>query len=265
MGPGGRGGGRAGRRRRHRARRHVAADDGAARSVGEHAAHHAGRVLRGGRWRRHGVGAPVRRGHPRTGSPARPASFTRRIARNTQLLLLEESHIGRVLDPAGGSWFVEDLTEQLAEQAWKHFQDIESRGGFVEARESTSRPAIAGVRPIAGPTTSRTGAPGAHRCQRVPRSCGTASAASRFAHHRSRATRPGSRRCGIAPTPTSRRPGRGRRCCCFHSARSPSTTSVRRSPPTCWPPAGSRRSTRAPSTPPVSRKWFRCRHPQTSR
>jgi methylmalonyl-CoA mutase len=57
------------------------------------------------------------------------------MARNTQLLLLEESHIGRVLDPAGGSFFVEDLTRQLAEQAWQHFRDIESRGGFVEALE----------------------------------------------------------------------------------------------------------------------------------
>ena len=69
------------------------------------------------------------------GFPGTAASFARRIARNTQLLLLEESHIGRVLDPAGGSWFVEDLTAQLAEQAWQHFQDIESRGGFVEARD----------------------------------------------------------------------------------------------------------------------------------
>lgn len=62
-------------------------------------------------------------------------SFARRIARNTQLLLLEESHIGQVLDPAGGSWFIEDLTAQLAEQAWAHFQDIEARGGFVAARD----------------------------------------------------------------------------------------------------------------------------------
>ncbi|MBU9764963.1 methylmalonyl-CoA mutase small subunit [Mycobacterium sp. TNTM28] len=62
-------------------------------------------------------------------------SFARRIARNTQLLLLEESHIGQVLDPAGGSWFVEDLTAQLADQAWAHFQDIEARGGFIAARE----------------------------------------------------------------------------------------------------------------------------------
>jgi methylmalonyl-CoA mutase len=68
------------------------------------------------------------------GFPGTAASFARRIARNTQLLLLEESHVGRVLDPAGGSWFVEDLTRQLAEQAWSHFQDIESRGGFAEAR-----------------------------------------------------------------------------------------------------------------------------------
>jgi methylmalonyl-CoA mutase len=69
------------------------------------------------------------------GFPGTAPSFARRIARNTQLLLLEESHIGRVLDPAGGSWFVEDLTKELAEQAWKHFQDIESRGGFEAARD----------------------------------------------------------------------------------------------------------------------------------
>ncbi|MDG5484826.1 methylmalonyl-CoA mutase small subunit [Mycolicibacterium gadium] len=65
------------------------------------------------------------------GWPGTAASFARRMARNTQLLLLEESHIGRVLDPAGGSWFVEDLTRALAEEAWKHFRDIESRGGFT--------------------------------------------------------------------------------------------------------------------------------------
>jgi methylmalonyl-CoA mutase len=69
------------------------------------------------------------------GFPGTASSFARRIARNTQLLLLEESHIGRVLDPAGGSWFVEDLTKALAEQAWKHFGDIESRGGFEAARD----------------------------------------------------------------------------------------------------------------------------------
>ncbi|EUA32264.1 methylmalonyl-CoA mutase family protein [Mycobacterium intracellulare] len=67
------------------------------------------------------------------GFPGTATSFARRIARNTQLLLLEESHVGRVLDPAGGSWFVEDLTARLAEQAWQHFQAIEAHGGFTEA------------------------------------------------------------------------------------------------------------------------------------
>jgi methylmalonyl-CoA mutase len=60
-------------------------------------------------------------------------SFSRRIARNTQLLLLEESHLGRVLDPGAGSWFVEDLTDELAQRAWADFQAIESRGGFSAA------------------------------------------------------------------------------------------------------------------------------------
>lgn len=70
------------------------------------------------------------------GFPGTARSFARRIARNTQLLLLEESHIGRVLDPAGGSWFVEDLTRELAEQAWSRFQDTETQGGFEAARDS---------------------------------------------------------------------------------------------------------------------------------
>lgn len=69
------------------------------------------------------------------GYPGVTVDFARRIARNTQLLLLEESHIGRVLDPAGGSWYVERLTETLAAQAWSHFQEIETRGGFRQARE----------------------------------------------------------------------------------------------------------------------------------
>jgi methylmalonyl-CoA mutase len=67
------------------------------------------------------------------GAPGVSATFSRRIARNTGLLLLEESNIGRVLDPAGGSFYVEDLTETLAQRAWEHFQRIEARGGFVDA------------------------------------------------------------------------------------------------------------------------------------
>ena len=69
------------------------------------------------------------------GYPGVAGDFGRRIGRNAQLLLLEESHIGRVLDPAGGSWYVEDLTETLAGQAWSHFQAIESAGGFSRAAE----------------------------------------------------------------------------------------------------------------------------------
>jgi methylmalonyl-CoA mutase len=79
------------------------------------------------------------------GLPGVARTFARRMARNTQLLLLEESHLGRVLDPAGGSWFVEDLTRRLTEEAWRHFQDVEARGGFVEARDHVAAQ-IASVR-----------------------------------------------------------------------------------------------------------------------
>ncbi|WP_026917905.1 methylmalonyl-CoA mutase family protein [Gordonia shandongensis] len=61
------------------------------------------------------------------------ASFSHRIARNTQLLLLEESNLGRVLDPAGGSWFVESLTDDLAAAAWDVFTTVERLGGYRSA------------------------------------------------------------------------------------------------------------------------------------
>ena len=61
--------------------------------------------------------------------------FSRRIARNTQLILLEESHLGKVIDPAGGSYYVESLTAQLAEEAWNLFRKIEDKGGIVKALE----------------------------------------------------------------------------------------------------------------------------------
>jgi methylmalonyl-CoA mutase len=64
----------------------------------------------------------------------RPADeFSRRIARNTQLILLEEAHIANVIDPAGGSYYVETLTAQVAEETWKLFQQIEAKGGIVQA------------------------------------------------------------------------------------------------------------------------------------
>ncbi|HEY0167076.1 MAG TPA: methylmalonyl-CoA mutase subunit beta [Jatrophihabitans sp.] len=65
-----------------------------------------------------------------------PEDFSRRIARNTQSILHDESGLGRVLDPAGGSWYLESLTEQLAEVAWSKFTAIERGGGVVAALES---------------------------------------------------------------------------------------------------------------------------------
>ena len=60
-----------------------------------------------------------------------PQPGARRIARNTQHVLIEESNLGRVSDPAGGSWYVETLTGQLAEKAWALVQEIERQGGML--------------------------------------------------------------------------------------------------------------------------------------
>lgn len=57
--------------------------------------------------------------------------LTRRVARNTQVILQEESHIGQVMDPAGGSWYVETLSESLASKSWSLFQSIEKAGGIA--------------------------------------------------------------------------------------------------------------------------------------
>ncbi len=65
-----------------------------------------------------------------------PDAFSRRIARNVQLLLAHECHFDQVQDPAGGSWYVEKLTHDLAETAWGHFQTIEAAGGIIEALDS---------------------------------------------------------------------------------------------------------------------------------
>lgn len=62
-----------------------------------------------------------------------PDDFSRRLARNTQIILGDECHLGRVTDPSGGSWYIETLTKQLAEKAWELFQTIESQGGMCEA------------------------------------------------------------------------------------------------------------------------------------
>ncbi|MFB6815746.1 methylmalonyl-CoA mutase small subunit [Streptomyces sp. NPDC056347] len=65
-----------------------------------------------------------------------PDAFARRIARNTSTILLEESQLARVIDPAGGSWYVERLTAELAGAAWAFFQEIERSGGQAAALRS---------------------------------------------------------------------------------------------------------------------------------
>ena len=62
--------------------------------------------------------------------------FSQRIARNESLLLKHESHFDQVIDPAGGSYYIENLTNAIAEQAWKLFLEIEEKGGYVEAFKS---------------------------------------------------------------------------------------------------------------------------------
>lgn len=59
-----------------------------------------------------------------------PSELGRRMARNTQLLLSEESNVGRVIDPAGGSWYIESLTEAIAAEAWSIFRALEGAGGM---------------------------------------------------------------------------------------------------------------------------------------
>jgi methylmalonyl-CoA mutase len=70
---------------------------------------------------------------PFTAALGLPERFARRIARNTQLVLLEESHLAKVTDPAAGSGAVEDLTGQLCRAAWALFQEIEAAGGIADA------------------------------------------------------------------------------------------------------------------------------------
>lgn len=73
---------------------------------------------------------------PFTAARGLPDAFARRIARNTQLILLEESHLAKVADSAAGSGAVEDLTDELCGAAWKLFQEIEAAGGAAAALEN---------------------------------------------------------------------------------------------------------------------------------
>jgi len=74
---------------------------------------------------------------PFTAALGLPDPFARRLARNTQLLLMEEAHIAKVTDPGAGSGAIEDLTLQLCHAAWQLFQEIERAGGAAAALESS--------------------------------------------------------------------------------------------------------------------------------
>lgn len=73
---------------------------------------------------------------PFTFALGKPDAFARRVARNIQIVCQEESNLGRVTDPAGGSWYVERLTDEFAKKGWEMFQEIEARGGMLSALTS---------------------------------------------------------------------------------------------------------------------------------
>ena len=96
-----------------------------------------------------------------------PDAFSRRIARNTQSLLVEEGSLARVLDPAGGSWYVESLTEELAQAAWAWFTEIERAGGICAALDG-------------GLVRDRIGAAWAERSKRLARRSDAVTGVSEF-------------------------------------------------------------------------------------
>ncbi len=65
-----------------------------------------------------------------------PTDFSERIARNQQLLLKEESHFGNIVDPGAGSYYIEHLTDALAQEGWKIFLKVEDEGGFLAAAKA---------------------------------------------------------------------------------------------------------------------------------
>ena len=84
---------------------------------------------------------------PHTLALGLPDAFARRAARNTQLVLLEESNLAKVSDPAAGAGGVESLTQELCEAAWAQFQEIESNGGaFPALGNNLIQPRIAATR-----------------------------------------------------------------------------------------------------------------------
>jgi len=71
-------------------------------------------------------------------------AFSRRIARNTHTILAEECELARVVDPAGGSWYLESLTDEVVRAAWSRFQEVEAAGGVADAFRSGGVAAMCG-------------------------------------------------------------------------------------------------------------------------
>lgn len=84
-------------------------------------------------------GADMITTRPFTDSLGQATPFAHRIARNMQLLMMEESHLGQVSDAAHGSYWHEHMTKELAQSAWRGFQEIERMGGMEAYRESGER------------------------------------------------------------------------------------------------------------------------------
>lgn len=69
-------------------------------------------------------------------APGASGAFSRRLSRNLQLILQEELQLTQLIDPAGGAWHIDGLTDQLARKAWAQFQEIEARGGMLACLRS---------------------------------------------------------------------------------------------------------------------------------
>lgn len=118
-----------------------------------------------------------------------PEPFSRRIARNTSGLLISESHVAKVTDPAGGSHLVEQLTDDLARAAWAGFAELEEAGGVLEALDLVAERIVATrearsllVAKRAMPLTGVSEFPNLHEEQPERRPYPTAPAVFRYAH-----------------------------------------------------------------------------------
>jgi methylmalonyl-CoA mutase len=134
-----------------------------------------------------------------------PSPFSRRLARNTQVVLADEANIGRVTDPGGGSWYLESLTDDVARNVWARFREVEAAGGAVGGRRH--RGEARRHRHPPPPDHRRLDVPDPHRPRPRP------AAPDRATRRRRRVRAPARRRRvrGVArPGPTPRRAGRGR-------------------------------------------------------